>query len=98
MTLCVYAPPRHTICSPTSHLLGREAPGKAFRLYTERTFSELEPMTTPEIQRSNLGSVILQVRIFGEIQLLGLLLSAESLPCAVFLNSRSLKPWAFTTS
>ena len=41
---------------------GREAPGKAYRLFTERTFLELEPTTLPEIQRSNLGSVMLQLK------------------------------------
>ena len=44
---------------------GREAPGKAFRLYTERAFLELQPMTLPEIQRSNLGSVMLQLKAMG---------------------------------
>ena len=44
---------------------GREAPGKAFRLYTERAFYELQPMTLPEIQRSNLGSVMLQLKAMG---------------------------------
>jgi HrpA-like RNA helicase len=42
-------------------LAGREAPGKAFRLYTEETFAALMPATPPEIQRSNLASVVLQV-------------------------------------
>ena len=44
---------------------GRETPGKAFRLFTERTFDELDPTTLPEIQRSNLGSVMLQLKAMG---------------------------------
>ncbi len=44
---------------------GREAPGKAYRLYTERTFDELEPTTLPEIQRSNLAGVMLQLKAMG---------------------------------
>ncbi|GAX81467.1 hypothetical protein CEUSTIGMA_g8896.t1 [Chlamydomonas eustigma] len=44
---------------------GREAAGKAYRLYTERTFDDLEPTTVPEIQRSNLGSVMLQLKAMG---------------------------------
>ena len=39
---------------------GREAPGKAFRLYTEGSFQQLPPATLPEIQRTNLASVVLQ--------------------------------------
>jgi ATP-dependent RNA helicase DHX8/PRP22 len=34
---------------------GRTGPGKCFRLYTESAFrNEMLPMTTPEIQRTNL--------------------------------------------
>jgi ATP-dependent RNA helicase DHX8/PRP22 len=40
---------------------GREASGKAFRLYTEASFEALPKSTLPEIQRTNLGSVVLQV-------------------------------------
>lgn len=50
------------LASPPS---GREAPGKAFRLYTESTFDELTPTTLPEIQRSNLRSVMLQLKAMG---------------------------------
>ena len=44
---------------------GREAPGKAFRLYTEASFQQLPPTTLPEIQRTNLASVVLQARGAG---------------------------------
>lgn len=45
---------------------GRTKPGKAFRLYTESAFNtELEPMTHPEILRSNLGSTVLQLKKLG---------------------------------
>eukprot|EP01124_Arcella_intermedia_P022454 TRINITY_DN3343_c0_g1_i1.p1 TRINITY_DN3343_c0_g1~~TRINITY_DN3343_c0_g1_i1.p1 ORF type:complete len:752 (+),score=116.29 TRINITY_DN3343_c0_g1_i1:332-2257(+) len=44
---------------------GRTQPGKAFRLYTEKAFSELQPQTYPEILRSNLGSVVLQLKKLG---------------------------------
>lgn len=44
---------------------GRTQPGKAFRLYTEKTFKELVPQTFPEILRSNLGSVVLQLKKLG---------------------------------
>lgn len=40
---------------------GREGPGKAYRLYTEQAFDSLELATVPEILRSNLASVVLQV-------------------------------------
>eukprot|EP00887_Chlorella_sp_A99_P005931 scaffold29.g5931.t1 len=36
---------------------GREAPGRAYRLYTEESFAELPATTLPEIQRSSLASL-----------------------------------------
>jgi len=45
---------------------GRTRPGKAFRLYTENSFKkDLAPQTYPEILRSNLGSVVLQLKKLG---------------------------------
>jgi pre-mRNA-splicing factor ATP-dependent RNA helicase DHX15/PRP43 len=44
---------------------GRTQPGKCFRLYTEKAFQELQPQTYPEILRSNLGFVVLQLKKLG---------------------------------
>ncbi|KAF9500644.1 pre-mRNA-splicing factor ATP-dependent RNA helicase PRP43 [Pleurotus eryngii] len=45
---------------------GRTQPGKCFRLYTERDFrSQLEEQTYPEIQRSNLSTMVLQLVKLG---------------------------------
>nr|POE49361.1 putative atp-dependent rna helicase dhx35 [Quercus suber] len=44
---------------------GRTRPGKCFRLYTERAFDSLANVTVPEIQRSNLSPVILQLKALG---------------------------------
>jgi len=45
---------------------GRTQPGKCFRLYTEKAFKkDLVPQTYPEILRSNLGSVVLQLKKLG---------------------------------
>ena len=44
---------------------GRTKPGKCFRLYTEVAFDSLSPATTPEIQRSNLAPVVLQLKALG---------------------------------
>lgn len=45
---------------------GRTQPGKCFRLYTEKSFkTELVPQTYPEILRSNLGSVVIQLKKLG---------------------------------
>ena len=45
---------------------GRTQPGKCFRLYTEATFKkDLQEQTYPEILRSNLGSVVLQLKKLG---------------------------------
>ncbi|KAJ8022209.1 ATP-dependent RNA helicase DHX33 [Holothuria leucospilota] len=40
---------------------GREDSGTCWRLYTEETFGKLPANTIPEIQRSNLASVVLQM-------------------------------------
>ncbi|XP_072041884.1 ATP-dependent RNA helicase DHX33-like [Amphiura filiformis] len=44
---------------------GREASGTCWRLYTETEFSKLPTNTIPEIQRSNLSSVVLQLMALG---------------------------------
>ena len=44
---------------------GRTKPGKCFRLYTESSFEAMEKTTTPEIQRSNLAPMILQLKALG---------------------------------
>lgn len=45
---------------------GRTKPGKAFRLYTEHAFGkDLQENTYPEILRSNLGNVVLQLKKLG---------------------------------
>lgn len=50
---------------------GRVGPGKCFRLYTKWAFhNELDESTTPEIQRTNLSSVILMLKSLGIDQLL----------------------------
>ena len=45
---------------------GRTRPGKCFRLYTEAAFTaEMQENTYPEILRSNLGTVVLQLKKLG---------------------------------
>mmetsp|Transcript_19503 Transcript_19503/g.40380 ORF Transcript_19503/g.40380 Transcript_19503/m.40380 type:complete len:812 (+) Transcript_19503:860-3295(+) len=45
---------------------GRTAPGKCFRLFTAWSFkNELEENTVPEIQRTNMGNVVLQLKALG---------------------------------
>ena len=45
---------------------GRTKPGKCFRLYTAESFQkDLQEQTYPEILRSNLGSVVLQLKKLG---------------------------------
>ena len=49
---------------------GREADGVCIRLYTEEDFTSRATYTEPEILRTNLASVILQMKVlgFGEIE------------------------------
>ena len=44
---------------------GRTKPGKCHRLYTEATYNSLAEVTIPEIQRSNLAPMILQLKALG---------------------------------
>lgn len=44
---------------------GRTKPGKCFRLYTEEAFKGLQEQTFPEILRSNLSMVVLQLKKLG---------------------------------
>ena len=44
---------------------GRTGPGKCLRLYTESSFNALESKTVPELQRTNLAPMILQLKALG---------------------------------
>ena len=45
---------------------GRTQPGKCFRLYTSWSYlHELEDNTVPEIQRTNMGNVVLMLKSLG---------------------------------
>ncbi|KAE8393934.1 ATP dependent RNA helicase [Aspergillus alliaceus] len=44
---------------------GRTKPGKCFRLYTQQTYEQLPEATVPEIQRSNLAPVVMQLKALG---------------------------------
>lgn len=50
---------------------GREGPGKAFRLFTEPAFAGLDGATPPEILRTNLSGVVLQLKALGVDDVLG---------------------------
>ncbi|CAN3374309.1 hypothetical protein DIURU_000812 [Diutina rugosa] len=51
---------------------GRTAPGKCYRLYTEKAYErEMKATTTPEIQRQNLSHTILMLKAMGINDLLG---------------------------
>lgn len=56
----------HRVTPSCAGRAGRTRPGKAFRLYTENSYkAELQEQTYPEILRSNLGSVVLQLKKLG---------------------------------
>ncbi|KAJ5151849.1 ATP-dependent RNA helicase DHX35 [Penicillium capsulatum] len=44
---------------------GRTKPGKCFRLYTQQAYEHLPKATIPEIQRSNLAPVVMQLKALG---------------------------------
>ena len=49
-------------CEQRRGRCGRVGPGTCIRLYSEEDFNNREPFTPPEIQRSNLAEVILQMQ------------------------------------
>lgn len=50
---------------------GRTGPGQAFRMYTEAAFwNEMLDTSVPEIQRTNLGNVVLLLKSLGVQNLL----------------------------
>lgn len=44
---------------------GRTKPGKCFRLYTQEAYEQMPAATVPEIQRSNLAPIIMQLKALG---------------------------------
>lgn len=44
---------------------GRTKPGKCFRLYSQQTYERLPETTVPEIQRSNLAPIVMQLKALG---------------------------------
>lgn len=44
---------------------GRTKPGKCFRLYTQQAYEDLPDATVPEIQRSDLAPVVMQLKALG---------------------------------
>ena len=51
-------------CNQRKGRCGRVAPGVCYRLYDEEDFVQRDEYTIPEIKRSNLAEVILQMRMF----------------------------------
>ncbi|SRR6266404_1388068 len=45
---------------------GREGHGYCFRLYTEEAFNSMATTSEPEVQRSNLTSVFLMLKVIGQ--------------------------------
>lgn len=53
-------------CQQRAGRAGRTGPGKCFRLFTKHTFlTEMDENTIPEIQRTNLSSVVLLLKSLG---------------------------------
>lgn len=69
---------------------GRTRPGKCFRLYTEKAYkNEMQDNTYPEILRSNLGSVVLQLKKLGIDDLVSLsVISCECRARSIFLQGK----------
>ncbi|KIY65918.1 putative pre-mRNA splicing factor [Cylindrobasidium torrendii FP15055 ss-10] len=72
MSSLVIVPCSRAAANQRAGRAGRVGPGKAFRLYTKWAFkNELEANTVPEIQRTNLGMVVLLLKSLGINDLIG---------------------------
>lgn len=66
MSSLVIAPCSRASVNQRAGRAGRSAPGKCFRLFTKWAYwNELDESTTPEIQRTNLGNVVLLLKSIG---------------------------------
>ncbi|RDA87777.1 hypothetical protein CP532_2454 [Ophiocordyceps camponoti-leonardi (nom. inval.)] len=66
MSNLVAVPCSRASANQRSGRAGRVGPGKCFRLYTKFAYmNEMDESTTPEIQRTNLNSVVLQLKSLG---------------------------------
>lgn len=71
MSNLIVVPCSRASASQRSGRAGRVGPGKCFRLYTKYAyFNEMDESTTPEIQRTNLNSIVLLLKSLGINQLL----------------------------
>ncbi|XP_041589220.1 probable ATP-dependent RNA helicase DHX35 isoform X2 [Vulpes vulpes] len=61
----VVAPVSQASANQRAGRAGRSRSGKCYRLYTEEAFDKLPQCTVPEMQRSNLAPVILQLKALG---------------------------------
>ena len=44
---------------------GRTQPGKCYRLYTKATLQSMQPVVVPEIQRTNIAHIVLELKALG---------------------------------
>ncbi|KAF4120044.1 pre-mRNA-splicing factor ATP-dependent RNA helicase DHX16 [Geosmithia morbida] len=66
MSNLVVVPCSRASANQRSGRAGRVGPGKCFRLYTKFAYmNEMDESTMPEIQRTNLNSVVLQLKSLG---------------------------------
>ena len=72
MDSLVVVPISQASANQRSGRAGRTGPGKCFRLYTEIAYrNEMLPSNTPEIQRANLGNIVLTLKAMGINDMLG---------------------------
>lgn len=68
----LFVPAPKASISRRSGCARRSAPGKCFKLYTEKFFDDAQPQVSPEIHRANLRDTILQLKKLGVSDLLHL--------------------------
>ncbi len=80
MDSLVVAPISQAAARQRAGRAGRTGPGKCYRLYTEAAYkNEMLPTNIPEIQRTNLGTTVLTLKVCSLLDFLIWLLKRNKL-------------------
>lgn len=84
MDALVVVPISQTAAQQRAGRAGRTSQGKCYRIYPKETYANFAKVTVPEIQRCNLASTVLELKILGVHDVLGFDFLDPPLPEATF--------------
>ena len=93
MDSLVVVPISQASANQRSGRAGRTGPGKCFRLYTEIAFKEeMLPFSIPEIQRTNLGNTVLQLKAMVRLRFCYIVLLFSPVALPSYLTDAATRP------